>query len=64
MSRKHLNGSTVDECIADMRQGHLTGLLHVDTEYLGPLLQLPTAKPAATTGESDLWRVTELEAQL
>ena len=68
MSRKHFDGSTLDECIETSRAGPTlddqAGRQHVDTEYIGRLLQLPTAKPAATTGEPDLWRVTELEAQL
>ena len=68
MSRKYLHDSTLDECIEAMRQGHtlddLAGHLHVDTELLGRLLQLPTATPVATTDEPDLWRVPELEAQL
>lgn len=68
MSRKYLDGSTLDESIEAMRAGRtlddLAGRLHFDTEYLGRLLQLPTAKPAATTDEPDLWRVPELEAQL
>ncbi len=68
MIRKYLDGSTLDECIEAMRQGRtlddLAGRRHVDTEYVGRMLQLPTAKPAATTDEPDLWRVPELEAQL
>jgi hypothetical protein len=68
MSRKYLDGSTLDECIEAMRAARIfddsTSCQHADTEYLGRLLQLPTAKSAATTGEPDLWRVTELEAQL
>ena len=35
-----------------------------ESELLGRLLQLPTAQPAATPNEHDLWRVPELEAQL
>ncbi len=68
MSRKYLDGSTLDECIEAMRQGRtlddLAGRLHFDCEYLGRLLGLPTAQPAATTDEPNLWRVPELEAQL
>ena len=68
MSRNYLDGSTLDECIEAMREGGTlddpAGLLHVDTEYLGRLLQLPTAKPVQATTESDLWRTDELNGVL
>ena len=62
------NGCINDECIEAMRQGRTLDdqplRLRFDCEHLGRLLQLPTAKPAETTDEPDLWRVPELEAQL
>ncbi len=64
----YLDAGTLDLCHQALRDGgtvdELAGKLHFDTELLGRLLQLPTAKPAATTDEPDLWRVPELEAQL
>lgn len=71
MSQKYLDGSTLDECIEALRQGRtledLAGRLHVDTEYLGRLLQLPTAKPVqvqADASEFDLWSVHRLDEVL
>lgn len=68
MSRNYLDGSTRDECREAMRAGgtldELSGRLHFDCEYLGRLLQLPTATPMPVATEPDLWRTPELEAQL
>ncbi len=68
MSRKNLDGSALDECNGDMRErGTLddpAGLQHVDTEYLGRLLQLPTAKPVQATADAselDLRSVDRLD---
>lgn len=70
MSRNYLDGSTLDECIEAMRAGRtlddLAGRQHVDTEYLGRLLQLPTATPVqvqADPSEFDLWSVDRLDGQ-
>ena len=68
MSRTYLDGSTLDECIGAMRQGQTlddpAGRQLVDTEYLGRLLQLPTAKPVQATTEPDRWRTDELNSVL
>ena len=68
MSLPYLDGDTVALCHQALRDGgtleDISGKLHFDTELLGRLLQLPTAQPAATTDEPDLWRVPELEAQI
>ena len=70
MSDPYLDGDNLDQCRQALRDGktleYVAGYLHLDTELLGRLLQLPTAKlvePAAGT-EFDLWRVSELEGQL
>ena len=62
MSRKHFDGSTLDECIETRRAGRTlddpAGRQHVDTEYIGRLLQLPTAEPVqlqADASELALW---------
>ena len=69
MSRKPLNGSTLDECIEAMRAARIfddsTSCQHADTEYLGRLLQLPTAKPVTSDStEFDLWSVDRLDGVL
>lgn len=70
MSRKYLDGSTLDECIEAMRQGRtlddLAGLLHMDTELLGRLLQLPLKRePGVAADHSfDLWSTDRLDGQL
>ena len=65
------NGCINAECREAMRQGRtlddLAGRLHVDTEYLGRLLQLPTVKPVqvqADASEFDLWSVDRLDEVL
>ena len=67
MSRNYLDGSTLDECIEAIRQGRtlddLAGRLHVDTEYLGRLLQLPTVNMVVQPADY-LWHMNDLEAQL
>ena len=64
----YLDGDTISLYHQALRDGRtledLAGRQHFDCEYLGRLMQLPTAMPAATTDEPDLWRVPELEAQL
>ena len=66
----YIDGDTLDLCHQALRQGRtlddLAGRLHIDTEYLGRLLQLPSAKPVPATqaDEFDLWRSDELQAQL
>lgn len=59
------------ECRQDMRAGRTlddpAGRLHVDTEYLGRLLQLPTAEPIqllANASEFDLWSGDRLDEVL
>ena len=71
MSRKYRSGFTLDECIEAMRQARTlddpAGRLHVDTEYLGRLLQLPTAEPIqllANASEFDLWSGDRLDEVL
>ena len=69
MSRKHFDGSTLDECIETSRAGPTlddqAGRQHVDTEYIGRLLQLPTAKPVTSDStEFDLWSVDRLDGVL
>ena len=67
MSRNYLDGSTRDECREAIRQGRtlddLAGRLHVDTEYLGRLLQLPTVNMVVQPADY-LWHMNDLEAQL
>ena len=60
----YIDSDTIDLCHQALRDGRtlddLAVRLHVDTELLGRLLQLPSVKPAVTD-EADLWRVPELE---
>lgn len=64
---RYLDQDTLDQCHQALRDGRtlgdLAGKLHVDTELLGRLLQLPTLKPVPTA-EPDLWSVDRLESQL
>ena len=59
----YIDGDTLDLCHQALRQGRtlddLAGRLHIDTEYLGRLLQLPSAPMVSTStaDEFDLWRV-------
>ena len=62
MRWQYLDGFTLDECIEAMRQActldDRADRLHGDTEYLGRLLQFPTAEPIqllANASEFDLW---------
>jgi hypothetical protein len=69
MNRKYLDDSTLDESIEAMRAGRIfddsTGCQHADTEYLGRLLQLPTAKPLTSDStEFDLRSVDRLDGVL
>ena len=66
---RYIDQDTRDLSIQFLRDGgtldKLAGKPHFDTEYLGRLLQLPTAKPTEPAADScDLWRVPELESQL
>jgi len=70
MSTRYIEQDVLDQCLEALLQGRtleqLAGHLHCDTEYLGRLLQLPTAKPAAATDDDsgDLWAVDRLDGQL
>ncbi len=66
---KYLDGDTLAQCHQFLQDGgtlaELAGKLHIDTEYLGRLLQLPTAKPTTSDAtEFNLWAVDRLQAQL
>ena len=65
---RYLDSDTIAQCHEALRDGTsleaLAGKLHFDTEFLGRLLQLPPAKPAADATEFDLWRVQELDSVL
>ena len=65
MSR-YIDQDTVDQCLQALRDGRtledLAGRLHVDCEYLGRLLQLPTCGPVTPTDPDasvDLWAADE-----
>lgn len=68
MSNPYIDADTLDQCHQAIRDGRtledLAGRLHVDTEYLGRLLQMPALKPIPTTDEPDLWRAEEAWGQL
>jgi len=70
MSNPYIAQDVLDQCLEAIRQGktldYLAGHLHCDTEYLGRLLQLPTAKPAAAADDDsgDLWATDRLDGQL
>ena len=71
MRWKYHDGFTLDECIEAMRQARTlddrADRLHGDTEYLGRLLQLPTAEPIqllANASEFDLWSGDRLDEVL
>lgn len=68
MSLPYIDQDTLDQCHQALRDGRplddLAGRLHVDTEYLGRLLQLPTVKPLQVSTEPDLWAVDRLDGQL
>ncbi len=61
------NGCINADCIGAMRAGRtlddLAGRQHVDTEYHGRLMQLPTATPAVAV-EPDLWSTDRLDSVL
>ncbi len=65
------NRCIIAECREAMHAGRTlddpAGLLHVDTEYHGRLLQLPEAsavQPVAADDGPDLWRIGELHCVL
>jgi hypothetical protein len=67
----YLDQDTLDQCNAALRDGRtledIAGRLHVDTELLGRLLQLPVSQPAqpATGGDDfDLFACDRLDGQL
>ena len=70
MSGAYLDGDTIAQCHQALRDGRtlddLAGRLHIDTEYLGRLLQLPTVKPANMVEQPAdyLWSVDRLDGQL
>lgn len=64
----YIDGDTHDMCLDALRDGRslddLAGSLHLDTELLGRLLQLPSETTAvdATTQPADyLWAVDRLQ---
>jgi len=68
---RYIDQSTLDEAAQAIRDGVtlsvLAGHLRCDTEYLGRLLQLPTAKPVPATqaaDEFDLWSTDKLDGLL
>lgn len=68
---RYLDADTLNQCHEALRDGRtlddLAGRLHIDTEYLGRLLQLPQTKPAAAGNaetEFDLWAADRLDAVL
>lgn len=65
----YLDSDTIAQCHQALRDGRtledLAGRLHMDTELLGRLLQLPTTKPVEPVADGfDLWSVDRLAAQL
>ena len=64
----YLDQDTIDLCHQALRDGvtldDLAGRLHVDTELLGRLLQLPALRPVPVDDEPDLWRSDELDGVL
>ncbi|MEJ7591119.1 MAG: hypothetical protein WKF77_06185 [Planctomycetaceae bacterium] len=61
MSNPYIAQDVLDQCRDAMRHGStldtLAGYLHIDTEYLGRLLQLQTAPEASAAQQDDyLWR--------
>ena len=66
----YLDGDTIAQCHQALRDGRtlddLAGRLHIDTEYLGRLLQLPTAQPANMIAQPAdyLWSCDRLDGQL
>lgn len=69
MSGAYLDSDTLDQCHQALRDGRtldeLAGRLHIDTEYLGRLLQLPTSQPVETgNAEFDLWSTDRLDSVL
>lgn len=68
---QYLDGDTLDHCQQALRDGrtldHLAGLLHMDCEYLGRLLGLPTSsQPAQQQDDAAdfLWRADALDGVL
>ena len=63
MSAPYIDQSTLDDAAQAIRDGVtlsvLAGKLHMDTEYLGRLLQLPAIQPVLADRDQsiDLWRV-------
>ena len=68
MSGTYIDGDTLPQCHEALRDGRtlddLAGRLHIDTEYLGRLLQLPTTPAVSNDDDGDLWRTDELDAVL
>ena len=70
MSGAYLDSDTLDQCHQALRDGRtlddLAGRLHIDCEYLGRLLQLPTVKPANMVEQPAdyLWSCDRLDGQL
>ena len=65
----YLDGDTERQVRQALRDGktleYVAGYLHMDTELLGRLLQLPTVKTVeAGNTEFDLWSVDRLDGQL
>ena len=66
----YLDGDTIAQCHQALRDGRtlddLAGRLHIDTEYLGRRLQLPTAQPANMIAQPAdyLWSCDRLDGQL
>jgi len=68
MSGKHLDGSTLDECIEAMRQGRtladMAGQLRCDPAHLSRLPEASAVQPVAADEGPDLWRIAELNCVL
>lgn len=64
----YLDKDTLDQCHQALRDGRtldeLAGRLHVDTELLGRLLQLPAAPSATSDDCGCLWAVDRLNEVL
>ncbi len=64
----YLDGDTGAQCHQALRDGRtledVASRLHMDTEYLGRLLQLPTAPTASDDPDGDLWATDRLDGVL
>ena len=65
----YLDGDTADQCHQALRDGRtledVAGRLHMDTELLGRLLQLPTVQSdVAQPDPNYLWSADRLDAVL